>query len=139
MWVRFQKQSIECQLYFWILKSYKHGVRIGGERDSRPKHITAWTKNAAEKICMRLRSSACVRLRLHASASVCVCPRACVCAQKIKRPDASRRKKFLRPDASFVQGLSGCTIHIRCGGPAALSYPYLIVKKRRSSLSSFAT
>ena len=42
-WTGFQKWSIECQLYFWILKSYKHGTRIGGERDSRPKHITAWT------------------------------------------------------------------------------------------------
>ena len=57
---------------------------------------------------MRLHSSASVHLRL----SVCVHVhlRACVSAQKIKRPDASRRKKFLRPDASFVQGLSGCTI-----------------------------
>ena len=122
LWAGFRKQSIKCQLYFWILKSYQHGVRIGGERDSRPKHITAWTKNAAEKFCMRLRMSACVHLRLCASASVCVCVhlhpsacicvclRVCVCAQKIKCPDASRRKKFLRPDASFVQGLSGCTL-----------------------------
>ena len=51
-------------------------------------------------VCVRLRSSACVRLHL----------RVCVCAQEIKRPDASRHQKFLRPDASFVQGLSGCTI-----------------------------
>ena len=28
--------------------------------------------------------------------------------------------------------------HVRCGGPAALSYPSSIVKKRRSSLSSIA-
>ena len=64
------KQSIECRLYFWILK------RIGSERDSRPKHITAWTKNVAEKFSMRLHSSA------------------CVCALKIKCPDASRCKNF---------------------------------------------
>ena len=31
-----------------------YGIRIGGERNSNPKHITAWTKNAAEKFCMRL-------------------------------------------------------------------------------------
>ena len=31
----------------------------------------------------------------------------CVCAQKIKCPDTSKHKKFLHPDASFVQGLSG--------------------------------
>ena len=72
------------------------------ERDSRPKHITAWIKNAAEKFRMRLRSSASVRLRLRL--------RACICAQKIKRLDTSRRKKSLHPDASIVQGLSGCTI-----------------------------
>ena len=112
--------SIEYQLYFWILKSYQHGTRIGRERDSRPKHITAWTKNAAEKFCMCLRSFACMRLRLRASmcvcvhlrpsASVCVHQRECVCTQKIKRPDASRHKKILCPDVSFVQGLSGCTI-----------------------------
>ena len=98
--------SIKYQLYFWILKSYQHGTSIGGERGSRPKHIADWTKNAAEKICIRLRSSVCMRLRQRASA--------CVCAQKIKRPDA---KKLLRPDASFVQGLSGCTIymlHVSC-------------------------
>ena len=43
---------------------------------------------------------------------VCICPRvcACICAQKIKCPDASRHKRSLRPDASFVQGPSGCTI-----------------------------
>ena len=29
------------------------------ERDSRPKHTTAWTKNAAEKFCVRLRLSVC--------------------------------------------------------------------------------
>ena len=89
--------SIECQLYFWILKSYQHGTRTGGERDSRPKHIIGWTKNAAETFCMRL--------------------------QKIKRPDASRHKKCLRPDTSFVQGLSGCTIHVltsSCAFPVKL-------------------
>ena len=105
LWAGFWKQSIECQLYFWILKSYQHGIRIGGERDSRAKHITARTKNAAEKFCMRLCSSACMGLRLRASV--------CVCAQKIKRPDVSRCKKFLRPDVSFVQGLSRCTICTR--------------------------
>ena len=57
---------------------------------------------------------------VHASAFVRVCASACihvrlrawVYAQKIKRPDVSRRKKSLCSDASFVQGLSGCTI---CG------------------------
>ena len=76
LWAGFRKQSIECQLYFWILKSYQHGTRIGGERDSRPKHITAWTKNAAEKFRMRLRSSASVRLRLRLRLRL----RACICA-----------------------------------------------------------
>ena len=49
---------------------------------------------------------------MHLRSSTCMHPRAsaCVCAQKIKHPDASGRKKFLHPDASFVQGLSGCTI-----------------------------
>ena len=69
----FQKQSLKCQLYFWILKSYQHGTRIGGERDLRPKHITAWTKNAAEKFCICLRLSACVHLRLCVSVCVRVC------------------------------------------------------------------
>ena len=41
--------------------------------------------------CVCVHQRACVRLRLRVSA--------CVCTQKIKRPDAS-----------FVQGLSGCTI-----------------------------
>ena len=59
-------------------------------------------------VCVRPRPSASFRVHPHASA--CVCLRVCVCAQKIKCPDASRRKKFLRPDASFVQGISGCTI-----------------------------
>ena len=62
---------------------------------------------------MQLKSFACVCIRLHAC--VCVCTRlhvcVCVCTQKIKCPDASRRKKSLRLDTSFVQGLSGCTIH----------------------------
>ena len=62
------KQSIECQLYLWILKSYQRGTRIGSERDSRSKHITAWTKNVAEKFCMCLHLSVCVRLRQRASA-----------------------------------------------------------------------
>ena len=81
-------------------------------------------------VCVRLRSSAFVRVRLRSSAcvyhrsfaSACVRPRlrACVyvrlrasafvCAQQIKRPDASGSQKFLRPKASYVQGLSGCTI-----------------------------
>ena len=39
------------------------------ERDSRPKHITAWIKNAAEKIS---HASAFVRERASASASACV-------------------------------------------------------------------
>ena len=38
----------------------------------------------------------------------CMRLHACVCAQKIGRPDMS--KGSLRPDVSFVQGLSGCTI-----------------------------
>ena len=80
-WAGFQKRSIECQLYFWILKSYQHGTRIGRERDSRPKHVTGWIWNVA---CMRLHSfgvclhllvyvCVCVCLCLHASASACVC------------------------------------------------------------------
>ena len=60
---------------------------------------------------MQLKNFASVYVRLRA----CICVRsfvsACVCAQKIKRLDTSRRKKPLCPDVSFVQGLSGCTIH----------------------------
>ena len=48
---------------------------------------------------------------LHASTFVRMC--ACICAQKIKRPDVSRRNRSLRPDTSFVQGLLGCTISSR--------------------------
>ena len=80
------------------MESYQHGKRISGERQSRLEHITAWTWNAVEEFCMHLCSSACVGL--------CVC----VCAQKIKHLDTSRHKKSLCPDASFVQGLSRCTI-----------------------------
>ena len=47
----------------------------------RPKHITAWTKNAAENFCMRLRSSACIRIRPHPSASACVCVRVSACVR----------------------------------------------------------
>ena len=65
-------------------------------------HITAWTWDVAEEFCMRLHSSACV----------CVCLRACVCAQKIKRPDVSRRKRI----SASRHGLSGRTtcILIQC-------------------------
>ena len=75
---------------FLDLEKLPHGTRIGGERDSRPKHITAWTWNAAEEFCMRLHLSA------------CVCLRACVCAQIIKHPDVSRHKRSLHSDASLV-------------------------------------
>ena len=96
LWAGFRKRSIECQLYFWILKSYQHGTRIGGERNSRPKHTTTWTWNAAEEFCLHLRSSTCMRLRLRASTRVCIRLRACICTQKIKCLDASRRKRSLR-------------------------------------------
>ena len=92
---------IECQLYFWILKSYQHGTRIGGERDSSGKYITGWTKKSAANIGMRLHSSMCVCLRLRASASA---------HRKLNVWTRLDTKKFLRPDVSFVQGLSGCTI-----------------------------
>ena len=75
------------------------GQGLAGGRDSRPKHnITAWTKKSAEI------------LHVPAFVRVCASVSACICAQKIKHLDTSRRKKFLRSDASFVQGLSGCTI-----------------------------
>ena len=63
----------------------------------------------ADEVGMRLRSSACVRLRLRASVCVCVRPRtsACVCM----RASAPRKIKHL--DASFVQGLSGCTLVVQ--------------------------
>ena len=61
---------------------YQHGTRIAGERDSRPNHVTAWTWNVAEELCMRLCSSMCVHLR------------ACICTQKIKRLDASLFNDF---------------------------------------------
>ena len=87
---------IESQLYFWILKSYQHGTRIGGEKDSRPKHITAWTWNVAEEFCMRLCLSACICICMRPRVSSCVRGRlhVRVCAQKIKRLDASRRKRI---------------------------------------------
>ena len=100
---RVSKQSIKCQLYFWILESYQGGTRIGSERDSRPKHITAWTKNAAENFaCVCVRPRACVHLHLCAPASVCICVcphlstcmRVYVCAQEIKRPDTNSRRVF---------------------------------------------
>ena len=50
-----------------------------------------------------LHASVFVRVRASASACVRVHLRACVYTQKIKRPDASRRKRSLRPDMSFVQ------------------------------------
>ena len=65
---------------------------------------------------MQLTNFACVRVRL----------RACVCAQKIKCPDTSRRKKFLRPDASFVLGLSGCTY---------IERPYQLESKRHDAIT----
>ena len=111
LWAGFWKQSIECQLYFWILKSYQHGTRIGGERDSRPKHITAWTKNAVEKFCMRLRSFACVRLccmRPHASASIRVFPHAS--AHRKLNVQTRLDTKNCCVQTRLVQGLSGCTI-----------------------------
>ena len=70
---------------------------IGGERDSRPKHITAWTWNVAEEFCMHLRLSACVRLRAPA-------------CRKLNIRMGLDAKGSLRPDMSFVQGLSGRTI-----------------------------
>ena len=60
---------LPCGLSTWLWDKDWRGER----RDSRPKHITAWTKNAAEKFCMRLHSSACMRLRLHSSACVRLC------------------------------------------------------------------
>ena len=67
--------------------------------------------HASAFVCVRASASACVRVRPRVSACVCVRLRASVCAQKIKRPDARLDAKgSLRPDASFVQGLSGCTI-----------------------------
>ena len=47
---------------------YQHGTRIGRERNSRPKHVTACTLIVTEEFCMRLHSSACVHLHLHALA-----------------------------------------------------------------------
>ena len=80
---------VECQQYFWILKSYQHGTRIGGERDPRPQHITAWTWHISEEFCMRLRSSACVRVRSSSSACVRLRPCARVCVQNRTRLDAN--------------------------------------------------
>ena len=53
------------------------------------------------------------------SACVCVCVRLRLCASAHRKLNIRTRldaKKSLRPDASFVQGLSGCTIP-----PSALS------------------
>ena len=36
-WGGVWQRSIACQLYLWLLNSYKHGTRIVIERDSRPK------------------------------------------------------------------------------------------------------
>ena len=106
LWAGFRKQSIECQLYFWILKSYQHGTRIGREGVSRATHITAWTKSAAEKFWMRLHSSACVRLRLCAFVYVRVHLHMCVCAQT--RLDA---KNLLCPDAFLFKDFRDVLYH----------------------------
>ena len=125
----FRKQSIECQLYFWILKSYQHGTRIGGERDSRAKHITAWTKNAAEKFCKRLHLSACVRLRL--------CGSACVSAhRKLNARTRLDAKKSLHPEESFVQGLSRCTIHVHLH-KEVIGQPKVLAESSNRHLSHF--
>ena len=58
LWAGFWKRSIECQLYFWILKSYQHGTRIGGERDSYNS-----LDNAAEEFCMHLHACVCAQTR----------------------------------------------------------------------------
>ena len=57
-WAGFRKRLIKCHLYFWILE--KLPTRIGGERDSRSQHLTAWTWNVAEEFRMHL---LCVCLR----------------------------------------------------------------------------
>ena len=96
LWVGFQKQLIECQLYFWILKSYQHGMRIDGERDSRPKHIQLGQERSW-KI-------------LHVSASTCVC--VCASAHRKLNVRTCLEAKNLRSDVSFVQGLLECTLNI---------------------------
>ena len=45
---------------------------------------------------------------------------------------------FLNAANRRLRSVLDSTKHVRCGGPAMLSYPSSIVKKRRSSLSSFA-
>ena len=45
---------------------------------------------------------------------------------------------FLNATNRRLRSVHDSTEHIRCGGPAALSYPSAIVKKRSSSLSSIA-
>ena len=61
---------------------------------------------------MRLRLSANVRLRLCASACVCVCVHLHASAHRKLNVRTHLDAKILRPDTSFVQGLSGCTIHV---------------------------
>ena len=97
-----------------------------------PPHRTCVCLRASARICVRLRASACVAcvlvclytsasacVRLRPRASVCVCVRAFASACVRLRSSACRRLKVrtrldangsLRLDASFVQGLSGCTI-----------------------------
>ena len=70
--------------------------------------------------CVRVRKYIYVCIRVRASRSACEClrPRACICV--CVRSSACKRLKVrtrldangsLRLDASFVQGLSGCTIY----------------------------
>ena len=57
-------------LYLWILKTYQQWTRIGQKRYSRPNHIAAWTRIAAEEFCMRLCVFTCI--------CVCLCVSVCM-------------------------------------------------------------
>ena len=84
---------------------------------------------ASASACVR----ACVRMRLPASACVCLRLRPSACVRV--RASAHRKlnvrtrldaKGSLRPDASFVQGLSGCTkCHKRQKGARCTGNTYI--------------
>ena len=85
LWAGFQKRSIKCQLYFWILKATNMGLGLAG-RETQSLNLQQLEHT------MQLKNFACVYV--HLPVCVCVHLRVCVCAQKIKCPDASRCKRI---------------------------------------------
>ena len=84
----------------------------------RPRASVCVCVRASGSACERLRPRACVCVRVRASASACVGLRSSAC-RRLKVRTRLDANGSLRLDASFVQGLSGCTI----GGMTLTSLP----------------